>query len=128
MFATPRTTLDELNLVLLLAYYRDEVSAAAIVSLCQDRATYLFGASSDEHRERMASYALQWTAIQLARARGCTSYDLYGIAPTQQLHPLTGVRRFKAGFGGRVVHRAGSWDFPLDPDAYERFRAHELVI
>jgi lipid II:glycine glycyltransferase (peptidoglycan interpeptide bridge formation enzyme) len=128
MFSTPRTTLDKLSLALLLASYRGEVSAGAILSLCEDQATYLFGASSDRHRERMGAYAIQWAAIQLARGRGCTTYDLYGIAPNQQLHPLAGVRRFKAGFGGRIVHRAGSWDFPLDPIAYERFRAHELVM
>jgi lipid II:glycine glycyltransferase (peptidoglycan interpeptide bridge formation enzyme) len=95
------------------------------VSLCRERATYLFGASSDEHREPMAPYALQWAAIQLARALGCSTYDLYGIAPTQEPHPLVGVRRFKPGFGGRMIHRAGSWDFPLDPAAYEPFRAHD---
>lgn len=128
MFATPRTALDGLSLALLLASYRGEIVAGAILSLCRDRATYLFGASSDEHRERMPSYAVQWEAIRFARARGCATYDLYGIAPSQQLHPLAGVRRFKAGFGGRVVHRAGCWDFPLDADAYERFRAHELVM
>ncbi|MCW5803877.1 MAG: peptidoglycan bridge formation glycyltransferase FemA/FemB family protein [Deltaproteobacteria bacterium] len=128
MFSTPRTTLDELALVLLLASYRREVIAAAILSLCRDRATYLFGASSDHHRERMAPYGIQWGAIQLARARGCATYDLYGIAPTHHVHPLAGVRRFKAGFGGRLTHRAGSWDFPLDPVVYERFRAHELVL
>ena len=29
--------------------------------------------------------------------------------------------RFKTGFGGRIELRNGSWDYPLDQDAYRSF-------
>jgi lipid II:glycine glycyltransferase (peptidoglycan interpeptide bridge formation enzyme) len=44
-----------------------------------------------------------------------------------QDHPFFGLYLFKTGFGGRVVHRAGSWDYPIDPDAYASFRNWEEI-
>jgi lipid II:glycine glycyltransferase (peptidoglycan interpeptide bridge formation enzyme) len=64
----------------------------------------------------MATYALQWRAMQEAKAFGCTQYDLFGIPPNENPdHPMSGLYRFKTGFGGRIVHRSGSWDYPCKP-------------
>jgi lipid II:glycine glycyltransferase (peptidoglycan interpeptide bridge formation enzyme) len=74
----------------------------------------------------MATYALQWHAMQLARAEGCGTYDLFGIPPSGDAsHPLHGLYRFKTGFGGRVLHRRGCWDYPLQPE-YRGCRGAEL--
>lgn len=102
---------------------------AAIVTLFRGRrAVYLYGASSDSHRNLMPAYALQWTAIRAAKAAGCSEYDFYGIPPTDApSHPMAGLYRFKTGFGGAIVHRAGSWDYPLRPLLYEAFRATEAA-
>lgn len=48
-------------------------------------AWYLYGASSNEKRNLMATYGVQWTAIQWAKARGCTQYDLWGIPELRRL-------------------------------------------
>ncbi len=90
---------------------------AGIVTLFMGgRAVYLYGASADRHRELMPAYALQWEAIRAAREAGCGTYDFYGIPPTQDPgHPMAGLYRFKTGFGGTVVHRAGSWDYVYRP-------------
>jgi lipid II:glycine glycyltransferase (peptidoglycan interpeptide bridge formation enzyme) len=64
---------------------------------------YYYGASGSQFRELMAPYLLQWKAIKLCKARGCESYDLFGIAPEgQSNHPWAGVSEFKAKFGGAV--------------------------
>ena len=42
-------------------------------------------------------------------------------------HAFYGLYRFKSGFGGRIVHRSGSWDYPLKEDAYLRFRNWETL-
>ncbi len=103
------------------------LALAAIVTLYRGaEAVYLYGASSDEKRNLMPAYALQWSAMRAAKAVGCSRYDLFGIPPTDDPgHPMAGLYRFKTGFGGEIAHRAGSWDYPLMPFAYACFRAAE---
>ncbi|MBQ9239520.1 MAG: peptidoglycan bridge formation glycyltransferase FemA/FemB family protein [Treponema sp.] len=90
---------------------------AAIITLSTKHETvYLYGASSNSKRNFMAAYLLQWTAICDAHAYGSAWYDLYGIPPTKDsAHPMHGLYLFKTGFGGREVHRPGSFDVPLSP-------------
>ncbi|HVK86207.1 MAG TPA: peptidoglycan bridge formation glycyltransferase FemA/FemB family protein [Kofleriaceae bacterium] len=112
---------------LLLARYDRTLLAGMLLALAPERATYLYGASTNVHRDRMPSYALQWAAIQLAKAHGCRDYDMLGAAPRKETphHPLAGVHRFKVGFGGRLVHREGCWDFPFVHDSYSAWRGFE---
>ncbi|MEI6388245.1 MAG: peptidoglycan bridge formation glycyltransferase FemA/FemB family protein [Spirochaetota bacterium] len=100
---------------------------AAIITLFYGRqASYLYGASSDEGRSLMPAYALQWAAIRAARAADCSQYDFYGIPPVDDPeHPMAGLYRFKTGFGGTVVHYAGSWDFAFSRPLYALFRFFE---
>jgi lipid II:glycine glycyltransferase (peptidoglycan interpeptide bridge formation enzyme) len=94
----------------------------------KNAATYLYGASSNEDRNLMAGYALQWKAMQDARAFGCTQYDLFGIPPSPDPnHPMAGLYRFKTGFGGRIIHRPGSWDFPYRPLVRKVFSVAEAM-
>jgi lipid II:glycine glycyltransferase (peptidoglycan interpeptide bridge formation enzyme) len=90
---------------------------AAIVALCRGRqAVYLYGASANIKRNLMAPYGLQWRAMGDAKESGCAVYDLFGIPPNDDPgHPMAGLYRFKTGFGGTVIHRPGSWDYPRKP-------------
>lgn len=111
---------------LLLARHEGALLAGVLVALAPARATYLHGASTRDRPDVMASYAAQWAAIRLARAHGCRDYDLFGAAPRAGTpHPLAGVHRFKVGFGGRLVHREGCWDYPLDGTTYVAVRRWE---
>ncbi len=113
---------------LLLAEANGRPAAGIMLVLAGKRATYLYGASSSKYSHLMASYALQWKAICMARKAGCRDYDLFGISPTPDpCHRMYGLYRFKTGFGGRLVHRQGCWDYPLDPEKYEAYRAFELA-
>ncbi|MCL1814794.1 MAG: peptidoglycan bridge formation glycyltransferase FemA/FemB family protein [Treponema sp.] len=78
---------------------------AGIVTLFRGReAVYLYGASSNHKRNLMAPYALQWKAMQDAKASGCCCYDMFGIPPKPPEddpdHPMAGLYRFKTGFIG----------------------------
>jgi lipid II:glycine glycyltransferase (peptidoglycan interpeptide bridge formation enzyme) len=76
----------------------------------------------------MAPYALQWRAMQDAKEAGCLLYDLFGIPPNEDpAHPMAGLYRFKTGFGGKIIHRPGSWDYPYKPALYGIFRTAELL-
>ena len=120
---------------LLLAGFEGETLAGLMVFAQGRRAWYLYGASSDAHREVMAPYLLQWEAIRWARARGCAEYDLWGIPDSDsetlekefsaRQDGLWGVYRFKRGFGGRLWRATGAWDRVYHPLLYMLYR---LVI
>ncbi|MDR2716485.1 MAG: peptidoglycan bridge formation glycyltransferase FemA/FemB family protein [Treponema sp.] len=100
---------------------------AAIVALFRGKqAVYLYGASANVKRNVMAPYALQWKAMRDAQQYGCTQYDLFGIPPDENPdHPMAGLYRFKTGFGGAIIHRPGSWDYPCKPALYALFNCAE---
>ncbi len=103
---------------LLFARYGDKFIATGIFAFFGDTATYLHGGSSNESREVMAPYLLQWQAIQAARAAGCKFYDFQGI--DEEKWP--GVTRFKKGFGGQAVHYPGTFDLIFDQGWYNIYK------
>ena len=116
------------NVDLLIAEMDNIPLAAMFLAYSDKRATYLYGASSSKNRNSMATYALQWDAIRRAKRNGCTEYDMFGVAPyPDSAHPLYGLFRFKTGFGGRIFHRMGCWDYPLDTDCYDMYLASEMT-
>ncbi|MCX7655835.1 MAG: peptidoglycan bridge formation glycyltransferase FemA/FemB family protein [Treponemataceae bacterium] len=118
----------QLDLRLYLAYYQELCLAGIIVLFWKQTATYLYGASSNRYRNYMAPYALQWRAICDARAAGCTTYDFFGIPPSANpRHPMAGLYLFKTGFGGEIIHRPGSWDYPYKRGIAFLFRSLEGV-
>lgn len=101
--------------------------AAMFLVVSGHRGTYLYGASSDTHRNFMGTYMLQWEAMQRAKRKGCTEYDFFGISPSPDpQHPLYGLYKFKGGFGGEIFHRMGCWDYPLQEAPYAAYTAAEL--
>ncbi len=114
---------------LTLARHEGDLLAAIFVTAFGREAIYQHGASSSHKRNLMATYLIQWDAIQWAKARGCAFYDLWGIPEDitdedpgdeaiQRQDGLWGVYRFKRGFGGRLVRYIGSYDFVYSPLRY----------
>jgi hypothetical protein len=117
---------DYPDLRLWLAYHEDELLAGIITSFYGNRATYLYGASSNNKRNLMPAYALQWAAIRGAKEAGCGEYDFFGIPPTDDPeHPMHGLYRFKVNFGGDVVHYSGCWDRAYGGLVYALYRGAE---
>ena len=116
---------------LLVARFAGRPLAALMVFAVGRRAWYLYGASNDDERNRMPTYLLQWAAIQWARARGCTEYDLWGVpdadepeleAQFETRHDgLWGVYRFKRGFGGELKRAAQALDRVYLPLLYRLY-------
>src|SRR6056297_2030949 len=117
----------DVDIRLLMADLDGQFLAAMFLILSGRRGTYLYGATSGEKRNYMASYAIQWEAIKAARTNDCTEYDLFGTAPNaNHAHPMAGLYRFKNGFGGHMYHRMGCWDYPLNVEIYKHYRANEV--
>jgi len=111
---------------LLHAKAENELLAGIIIALKGEYAWYLYGASSGKKRNYMPAYALQWKAIELAKKNGCKYYDLFGIPPSPDPdHPMYGLYRFKTGFGGKILHRYGSYDFINKQGRYYLYRLVE---
>jgi peptidoglycan pentaglycine glycine transferase (the first glycine) len=113
---------------ILVAEYEGKPLAALFVARNGQRAYYLYGASTDEERNRMPTYLLQWEAMKWAKARGCAEYDLWGVPDadeaTLEAHfesrhdGLWGVYRFKRGFGGELKRAAQALDWVYNPLLY----------
>ncbi len=125
--ARANNTSSPADVYLLIAEIEEQPLAAMFLVVSGSRGTYLYGASSTENRNYMATYALQWKAMQVAKAKGCTEYDFFGVAPqADPSHPMYGLYRFKSGFGGQIYHRMGCWDYPLDKQKYQYYSSMEF--
>ncbi len=124
---------------LLMASYTDSEGAqhdlaGVMVFVLGRQSWYVYGASSDVERQRMASFGVQWAAIQWARQQGAQIYDMVGVpdvaeetleAHFEERHDgLWGVYRFKRGWGGRVTRTVGAWDKAYNPLIYNAYRAY----
>jgi len=108
----------------LLAEVEGEVVAAVIPFRFGPRAWYLYGMSSERHREKMPNYLLQWEAMRWAKSNGCTTYDLWGAPDIlDPSDPMWGVYRFKLGLGGRFVGTLGAWDYTTRPVPYRLYHS-----
>ena len=118
---------------LLLAEHEGQLLGGLVVLAAGDTAYYMYGASSDQGRNLMPTYLLQWEAMLWAKDRGCRIYDLWGVPDedevtlesqfTQRSDGLWGVYRFKRGFGGRLVRTIGAWDLVYAPLRYRLYTA-----
>ncbi len=113
---------------LFVAAVESEPVAGAITLAVGERAWYVYGASSNRHREKMPNHLLQWRMMCWAKQRGCRIYDMRGVAHQDNTEsPLYGLNRFKEGFGARYVEYVGEWDRVYAPTWYRLFGLAEPV-
>ena len=112
---------------LYIAEHEGEEIAAIMTLFSHDEAIYLYGASSNNKRNLMPNHLLQWTAMKDAKTYGSHFYDMYGMPPEgeDENHPMHGLYMFKANFGGKIIHRPGSYDVPIKPFVYAFYRTAE---
>ena len=117
--------------VLLIAKYEGKPLAGIMVFAHGETAWYFYGASTNQERNRMPTYLLQWEAIRWAKQKGAKLYDMWGVPdfPEDELEAqfmnrsdgLWGVYRFKRGFGGKVSRTVGGWDRVYRPIPYKLY-------
>ena len=94
--------------VLFMAYLDDTPIAGTIGIFSGHKGWYLYGASSNAHRNVMPNYLLQWEMIRESLRRNCVFYDLRGVpGELEEDNPLYGLYRFKKGFGGTYTKFSG---------------------
>lgn len=94
--------------VLFMAYLEDVPIAGTIGVYSGGKGWYLYGASSNAHRNAMPNYLLQWEMVRMALERHCVFYDFRGVpGDLKEDNPLYGLYRFKKGFGGTYTKFTG---------------------
>lgn len=107
------------HLRLYTAYYEGKMVAGTIAILYGDKCWYLYGASSNESRNVMPNYLLQWEMIKWAKEKGCNIYDFRGISgDLDESNPLYGLYKFKKGFNGKLTEFVGELDYVFNPLIY----------
>lgn len=100
---------------LFTATFEHQILAAWVIFKFGDFIYYPYGASSDEHREVMATSLLLWEIAKWGKAQGCTTFDLWGLEEGK------GFTDFKRRFGPTEVEFIGTFDLPTSP-LYGLFR------
>jgi lipid II:glycine glycyltransferase (peptidoglycan interpeptide bridge formation enzyme) len=74
--------------------------------------TDLYGGITDQKRNLMAGYALQWAAMNATKRAGCSVYDFYGFEQFRSPdHAYGRFSQFKRQFGGQVMKFVGAQDY-----------------
>ncbi len=83
------------NLRIYFTEHEGDVLSAAVCVKSGDKMWYMYGASSNEKRNLMPNYAMQWEMIKWALESGCKRYDFGGVFV---LDKENGLYKFKKGF------------------------------
>lgn len=112
------------RIALFLAEYEGQAIAGTIILTFGPWSWYMFGASSNEHRERMPNHLLQWTSMQWAKSQGCRYYNFRGIPDVlEEGQELWGVYLFKRGFNGYPMRALQTHDLVYQPPLYALYRS-----
>ena len=90
---------------------------------------YLYGASSNEHRNLMPNYLLQWEGIKYAIGQGKDVYDFRGVSGVlDESHPQYGLYRFKKGFNAEFTEFIGEIYLDFKPLVYKLYKISEKTF
>ncbi|GHO86423.1 lipid II:glycine glycyltransferase FemX [Dictyobacter formicarum] len=108
---------------LLIAEHEGHALGAALLIVHGRWCWYMYGASSNEQRERMPNHLLQWTAFRWAKQQGCWYYNFRGIPDQlEEEQPMWGIYVFKSGFGGYPIRAIATHDLAYNAAIYQVYR------
>ena len=117
------------HMKVLMAYYEGKPISGVIPIFYGNKTWYLYGASSNEHRNLMPNYLLQWEMIKMAIARKDDIYDFRGVSGVvDENHPQYGLYRFKQGFGATFTEFIGEVYYPFKPLIYKLYKFSEKTF
>ncbi len=117
------------HMKVLMAYHDGQPIAGIIPIMYGKKTWYLYGASSNSHRNLMPNYLLQWTMIKEAIANGCDMYDFRGVSGVvDESHPQYGLYRFKKGFNADFTEFIGEIYLPFKPLVYKMYKFAEKTF
>lgn len=110
-----------------VAKFEDTILAIGLTVVFGKTANYIFAGSCDQERDRMPSYAVQWSAIRHAKSIGCSFYNFGGITTEdERVKDWSGLTRFKKRFGGEEVRHSDFFDVVIQPFWYILYNLRKL--
>ena len=107
---------NDLNIVLFTASFKGLLLATHLVLFSGTVAYYPFGASTREHSNLLAPYALHWRAVLEGKRRGCRWYNFGAIEEGALVHEhWAGISIFKRKFGGEILEYSDFFDVVTQP-------------
>lgn len=101
---------------LYMAYLDGEPIAGTIAIHYGNKVWYLYGASSNAHRNVMPNFLLQYEMIKWAVETKSDIYDFRGVSgDISEDNPLYGLYRFKKGFNGEFTEFTGEMSIIYRP-------------
>ncbi len=107
---------------LMIAEHEGTPLAANMMLDTIDETIYLHGGSSNQKRNLMAPYLLQWEGISHAIKTKKQSYDFWGTSDTKS--SWSGLTKFKRGFGGFSVSYPDTRAIVANPALYLLYRLY----
>jgi lipid II:glycine glycyltransferase (peptidoglycan interpeptide bridge formation enzyme) len=117
------------HMKLMMAYHEGKPVSGIINIIYGNKIWYLYGASSNEHRNLMPNYLLQWEMIKYAIENKKDIYDFRGVSGVlDETHPQYGLYRFKKGFGAEFTEFIGEIYIPFKPFVYWGYKISEKIF
>lgn len=123
---------------LFLAQYEGKFIAGSMFNWYNGQSVYRHSGTLTEFRKIPASYLIQWEAIKIAKQKGLSRYNFWGLPLTEKGElkmndPWTGVGLFKVGFGGRPEIWIHARDIPVSIKhkltyLYEKFETKKRAL
>ncbi len=116
------------NITLVKVSFEGEVLVANLILYYADKAMYIYGSSSNNHRNLMPAHLAQWEAIAHAKKRGATEYNFGGIHTEQFPNKAwQGITYFKRNFGGYEIVHSPFYDVVQKPFWYIIYCIRKLL-
>lgn len=113
---------------LIFAEYEGKPISAVLPIKYGNKVWYLYGGSSNEHRNLMPNYLLQFEMMKWGIETNCDVYDFRGISGVlSEKHPQHGIYKFKKGFNGDIIELVDEMYIVYNPVINAIFNVLEYI-
>jgi len=111
------------------AKYNGQTLVAWMVFVFKDTIYYPYGASTNEHRNVMASNLMMWEVIKFGKKLGLKKFDMWGALKPNPDHkdPWYGFHKFKEGYGPELIEFVGSYDLIINEKVYNLLKVADKI-
>lgn len=113
---------------LIFAEYEGEPISAVLPIKYGNKVWYLYGGSTNKHRNLMPNYLLQFEMMKWGIQTGCDIYDFRGVSGIAgENHPQHGIYIFKKGFNGDIIELVDEMQIVYNPIINTAFNVLQYI-